>query len=342
MTTYTLESKQILRDDITFIDQQLTLARNKMREGDKGEAWSVLDGLLDYYDFKRHFPDIMVNEGEVILFKDMYEALRAIDDIIEIDAIQILTGGNPYEWRPGYSREEILRRIEAFLRQIEIWLALNWFEGDEIADSLELLKEKIEAFIRFFQNYNGGYLFGQVIDIRNAKKRLWRSLSDELPFAEIYELLLSMDRNLTFLVFRFRLHLEDVTLEQVESIIRGIEKDKHAILAIIDATRAENETAPLQPPPGDDSTPLQPPPGWDDLQPFPPAGYAFIGNSLLPIRASRRDGTVSVIQSIAGAGSGKAAKTRIFLIAGLIGLVIGVVVASIVVSLLSGANCVTG
>jgi hypothetical protein len=63
MTTYTLKSKQILRDDITFIDQQLEFARTKMREGNKDEAWSTLDGLLDYYDFKKHFPDIFVLES---------------------------------------------------------------------------------------------------------------------------------------------------------------------------------------------------------------------------------------------------------------------------------------
>jgi hypothetical protein len=95
MTTYTLESKQILCDDIVFIDQQLTFARNKMAEGDKAEAWSTLDSLLDYYDFKKHFPDIFVNEGEAIRFVDMYKALRALDDITEIDAHDVLADSNP-------------------------------------------------------------------------------------------------------------------------------------------------------------------------------------------------------------------------------------------------------
>jgi hypothetical protein len=335
MTTYyTSESKQILRDDITFIDQQLEIARSKMKEGNKEEAWSTLDGLLDYYDFKKHFPDILVREGEYIRFVDMYEALRALDDITEIDALDVLRGDNP-DWRPDYTREEILRRLEAFLKQIETWLALNWFEGEEILDSLELLKEKIQAYIRFFQNYNGEFIFGPAIDVLGAKKRFWRALSDYLPFAEIYELLMSMDRNLTFLVFRFRLHLDDVTLEEVERFIKGIEKQKHAILAIINATRATDESAPS---PSDESTPLQPPPGWDDLQPFPPAGYALFGNSIVPIYASRcRGGARGLI-----AASGKTVKTRLFLIAGLIGLVIGAAVASIVVRLLFTANCTTG
>ncbi|HEY3488012.1 MAG TPA: hypothetical protein VGL10_08095 [Gammaproteobacteria bacterium] len=44
MTTfYTSKNKQILRDDITFIDQQLAHAREQMAKGDKGEAWSTLD-----------------------------------------------------------------------------------------------------------------------------------------------------------------------------------------------------------------------------------------------------------------------------------------------------------
>jgi hypothetical protein len=334
MTTfYTSVTKQILRDDIVFIDEQLTYARNKMAEGDKAEAWSTLDGLLGYYDFKKHFPDIFVNEGEYIRFLDMYDVLRDIDDIIEIDAIQILAGGNPLEWRPGYSREEILRRIEAFLDQIERWQALNWFEGDEILDSLELLKEKIRAFIRFFQNYTDEYLFKQVIEIRDAKKRLWRLLSDNLPFAEIYEHLLTMDRDLTYLVFRFRLHLEDVTPDEVESVCNEIAEKKHAILAIINATRA-----------GDEVAPLQPPPGWDDLQPFPPPGYALIGTSIVPIRASRRrnQGVTLIAGSMAAIDIGNAAKSREFMTLGLFGLVFGAIVVSVLGTLWVIGNCTAG
>lgn len=324
MTTfYTSKNKQILRDDIVFIDQQLTLARNKMAEGNKAEAWSTLDGLLDYFDFKKHFPDILVKEGEYIRFVDMYETLRAIDDITEIDAIQILTGGNPLEWRPGHSRAEILRRLEAFLRQIEAWQALDWFEGEEIHDSLEILKEQIKAYIQFIQNFNAddGILFGPAVDVVAAKKRLWRALSDELPFAEIYELLMTMDRDLTALVFRFRLHLNDVTLEEMERTIREIEEKKHAILAIINAARARDESATPQPPPSNGGTPVKPLPGWDDLIPFPPAGYAFFGGGIVPIASRQRASSVG--------GNATTMKTRGFLW----GLVIGAVIATIVVGL---------
>src|SRR6185436_17666734 len=96
---------------------------------------------------------------------------------------------------------------------------------------------------------HGEFLFGPAIDVLAAKKLLWRALSDELPFAEIYELLMTMDRDLTHLVFRFRLHLKDVTPEEVEETIREIEAKKHAILAIINATRARNESTPVPQPP---------------------------------------------------------------------------------------------
>lgn len=335
MTTYTTATKQILRDDIRFIDDQLDLARRHMAKGDKAEAWSILDGLLDYYDFKKHFPDIFVGEGESMRFLDMYEALRAIDDIIEIDAIQLLVEEDPLEWRPGYSREEILRRLEAFLDQIETWLALDWFEGEEILRSLEVLKEKIQAFIRFFQNYAGEPLWPPVIDVRDAKKRLLRSLSEELPFAEIYELLMSMDRNLTYLVFRFRLHLDELTLDDVEGAINEIAENKHAILAIINAARAEDENMPAQPPENEDA-PTEPPPGWDDLQPFPPPGYAMIGTSIVPIHASRRHGRN------AGIDIGEVGNSRTIMIAGLLGLVVGAVVASVLAALLFIAKCPVG
>lgn len=298
MTTYTLKSKQILRDDIVFIDQQLEFARNKMRGGNKAEAWSTLDGLLDYFDFKKHFPDILVKEGEFIRFQNMYEALRALDDLTEIDAMDVLTGRNP-DWRPDYTREDILHRLEEFLAQIEAWQALDWFEGDEIQDSLEILKEKIQAFIRFFQNYAGEFMHGPAMDVLEAKKRLWRALSDALPYAEIYELLMTMDRDLLYLVFRFRLHLEDVGRGEVEGTIREIEAKKHAILAIINATRARDESAPAQPPPVDGGAPLQPPAGWDDLMPFPPAGYAFIGGGIVPMAPRRLDSAADCTQQVA-------------------------------------------
>lgn len=337
MTSYTAESKQILRDDIRFIDDQLDSARRHMAEGDKAEAWSILDGLLDYYDFKKHFPDILVNEDESIRFLDMYEALREIDDIIEIDAIQVLVGEDPLEWRPGYSRDEILRRLEAFLDRIETWLALEWFEGEEILRSLEVLKEKVQAFIRFFQNYAGGYLWGPVIDVRNAKKRLLRSLSDELPFAEIYELLMTMDRDLTWLVFRFRLHLEELTAESVAETLADIAARKHAILAIIDATRARDETVPVQPPSEDNDTLPQPPPGWDDLQPFPPPGYAMFGTSIVPVYVSRRQNLED-----GGIGVGKPGNRRTVLVSGLLGFVVGAAAVSILVGLMFAVKCPMG
>lgn len=324
MTTfYTSRNKQILRDDITFIDQQLEIARRAMRAGNKGEAWSTLDGLLDYFDFKKHFPDILVKEGEYIRFQDMYEALRALDDITEIDALDVLRGDNP-DWRPDYTREEILRKLREFLAQIEAWQALDWFEGDEIQDSLEKLKEKVQAYIEFFQTYNGGFIYGPAIDVLAAKKLLWRALSDDLPFAEIYGLLVTMDRNLLYLVFRFRLHLDDVTLEEVERFIRSLEEKKHAILAIINATRASDESAP-------DGAPLQPPPGWDDLIPFPPTGYAFFGGGIVPIASRRRGFTV-------GGDTASGAKTRT-LLAGLLGLALGAIAATIFITLLFSGNC---
>lgn len=338
MTTYITATKQILRDDIRFIDDQLDSARDHMAAGDKAEAWSVLDGLLDYYDFKKHFPDIFVSGEESMRFLDMYEALRGVDDLIEIDAIQILVGQDPLEWRPGYSREEILRRIEAFLDLIETWLALDWFEGEEILRSLEVLKDKVQAFIRFFQNYAGEFQWGPVIDVREAKKRLLRSLSEELPFAEIYELLMSMDRNLTYLVFRFRLHLDELTLDTVEGAINEIAEDKHAILAIINATRAEDENMPAQPPENEDA-PAQPPPGWDDLQPFPPAGYAMFGTSIVPVYTSRRQTHAG---SNVGVDTGEPGNSRAILVSGLLGLVIGAVAASILATLLFVANCPVG
>lgn len=337
MTTYTATTKQILRDDIRFIDKQLDSARRHMAEGDKAEAWSILDGLLDYYDFKKHFPDILVNEDESLRFLDMYEALRGIDDLIEIDAVQMLSGREPLEWRPGYSREEILRRLEAFLDRIETWLALDWFEGGEIIRSLEVLKEKIRAFIRFFQNDAGGYLWGPVIDVRNAKKRLLRSLSGELPFAEIYELLMTMDRNLTWLVFRFRLHLDELTPASVAEILAEIAARKHAILAIIDAARAEDESAPAQPPESGNA-PAQPPPGWDDLQPFPPPGYGMLGAGIVPIPALHRGNRVG---RGAGINSGKAGNFRALLISGLLGLVAGAVIAALLAAVFKG-NCPVG
>jgi hypothetical protein len=154
---------------------------------------------------------------------------------------------------------------------------------------LEILKEKIRVFIQFFQNFNvdDGILFGPAIDVLAAKKRLWRALSELLPFAEIYELLMTMDRNLLYLVFRFRLHLADVTLKEVEQFISAIEEKKHAILAIINATRGSDETARPKPSPSEGGVPVEPPPGWDDLIPFPPTGYAFIGGSIMPTRGRR-------------------------------------------------------
>lgn len=338
MTTYTGESKQILRDDIQHIDDQLDLARRHMAEGNKAEAWSTLDGLLNYYDFKKHFPDILVGEGEYMRFMDMYEALRAIDDIIEIDATQMLVEQSSLEWRPGYTREEILRRLEAFLNQIEAWLELRWFEGEEILDSLQVLKEKVQAFIRFFQNYSDQPLWPPVIDVRDAKKRLLRSLSDELPFTEIYELLMTMDRNLTHLVFQFRLHLDEVTLETVERVINEIAEKKHAILAIIDATLAEDENVPVQPP-ENEGAPTQPPPGWDDLQPFPPAGYAMFGTSIVPIQISRRQHSAG---RDVGIDIGRARNSRTIIVSGLIGFAIGAMAASTLVTLLFVDNCPVG
>lgn len=334
MTTYTAATKQILRDDIVFIDQQLTLARNKMSEGDKAEAWSIFDSLLGYYDFKKHFPDIFVNGDESIRFRDFYEVLHDIDDIIEIDAIQMLTQGNALEWRPGHSRDEILHRLRAFLQQIERWKALGWFEGDDIIDSLELLKEKVQAFIRFFQNYDGGYLFRQVIDVREAKKGLWRSLSETLPFAEIYTHLLTMDRDLLHRLFRFRLHLDDVTLEEVEQTIDEIVAKKHAILAIIDATHAEDE-----------SVPHEPPPGWDDLQPFPPPGYAMLGTGIVPVRASRRiKQTITVVGGnyVGVVNTGSIFNKRTGAILGVLGVIFVSVVAATVTILLFTNHCTTG
>lgn len=338
MTTYTTATKRILRDDIRFIDDQLDSARNHMAEGDREEAWSVLDSLLDYYDFKKHFPDIFIGEDEFMRFLDMYEALRGIDDIIEIDAIGILVEQGALEWRPGYSREEILRRIEAFLEQIETWLELDWFEGGEIIRSLEVLKEKIQAFIRFFQNYTDEPLWGPVIDVRDAKKRLLRSLSEGLPFAEIYELLMSMDRNLTYLVFQFRLHLDELTPDTVEGAIAEIAEDKHAILAIIDASRAEDENMPAQPPENEDA-PAEPPPGWDDLQPFPPAGYAMFGASIVPIRTSRQRNHAG---GDADTDIDKTGNTRTTVVAALLGLAVGAAAGSTIATLWFIANCPAG
>jgi hypothetical protein len=331
MTTYTTTVKQRLRDDIRFIDDHLDSAREHMTAGNKAEAWSLLDGLLEYYDFKNHFPDIFVNEDEVVRFLDMYEALRAIDDIIEIDATGILAGGGPPEWRPNRTREQILERLLAFLARIEAWLGLGWFDPDgEIAESLRVLREKVEAFIIFFENFAGQPVWGPVIDVREAKKLLLRALSENLPFAEIYELLMTMDRDLTYLVFQFRLHLDRVTPEMVASLIAEIARKKHAILAIINATRADDASAPL-PPPENENGPVQPPPGWDDLQPFPPSGYAFFGGSILPIQASRRTGENVGVNVV------KAGNSRI-IVAGLFGVVVGAIAASILFILFS-SNC---
>jgi tetratricopeptide (TPR) repeat protein len=328
MTTYTNELKQKLRDDITFIDSQLDLAREHMAKGDKAEASSLLDGLLDYFDFKKHFPDIFITEDQYMRFQDMYEALRAIDDIIEIDAGDVRTGYRR-EWRPGYTREEIMRRLRAFLDQIEAWLRLGWFDPDrEIAESLRVLKEKIEAFTRYFEN-NDEFSWAPVHNVLDAKKRFWRALSENLPFAEIYELLMSMDRNLTYLVFRFRLHSDELTLEAVASTIEQIAQYKHSILAIINDTRADDEI--LRPPPGGEGPPWQPPPGWDDLQPYPPAGYAFFGGSIVPIQASRRTG------ECVGVDAATAGNSRVTM-AGLFGLAVGVIAASILFILFS-PNC---
>jgi hypothetical protein len=329
MTTYTTELKQKLRDDIGFIDSQLDLAREKMAAGDKAEAWSLLDGLLGYFDFKKHFPDILINEDTYMRFQDMYEALRAIDDIIELDAVEILSGSAPYEWRPGYTRDEILQRLYTFLDQIEAWMKLGWFDPDgDIAESLRVLKEKVEAFIRFFQNRTNEFLWGPVIDVREAKKQLFRAFNEDLAFAEIYELLMAMDRNLTCLVFQFRLHLEELTLETVTRFIEGLAKDKHAILAIINATRADDE---IFLPPETEEPPRQPPPGWDDLRPFPPPGYGFFGGSLVPLQASRRTG-VSLGVNVARAGNSR------IIMAVLFGLIAGAITASILF-VLFGANC---
>jgi hypothetical protein len=330
MTTfYTNASKQILRDDITFIDQQLEYARARMRAGNKAEAWSTLDGLLGYYDFKKHFPDIWVKEGDYIRFVDMYETLRALDDITEIDALDVLRGDNP-DWRPDYTRAEILRRLREFLAQIEAWQALDWSAGEEIVDGLEILKEKIQEYIRFFENYTNQFIFGPAIEVLAAKKLLWKALSEELPYAEIYELLMTMDRNLLYLVFRFRRHMDKVTVDEVEQFIKSIEEKKHAILAIINATRAQDETAPVQPPPVEEGGPLERPPGWDDLIPFPPAGYAFFGGSIVPM-ASRRGGLT------AGGNTGKTTSMRGFLL----GLVLGAVIAAVVAALFMN-NCTPG
>src|SRR5687767_3996171 len=76
MTTYTTELKQKLRDDIRFIDDQLDAARRHMANGNKAEAWSILDGLLEYYDFKNHFPDIFINENESMRFMYVRGAAR--------------------------------------------------------------------------------------------------------------------------------------------------------------------------------------------------------------------------------------------------------------------------
>ena len=67
---YTLATKQILKGDIRFIDGQLdlALARRKMAAGDKAEAWCILDSLLGYFDFKKHFPDIFVDANTSIRF----------------------------------------------------------------------------------------------------------------------------------------------------------------------------------------------------------------------------------------------------------------------------------
>lgn len=331
MTTYTTELKEKLRVDIRYIDGQLDLAREQMAKGDQAEAQAILDGLLDYFDFKKHFPDIFVNENESLRFQDMYEALRAIDDIIEIDAGDV-RAGRPREWRPGYTRDEILQRLYAFLDQIDAWLGLNWFEGEEIRHSLEVLKQKVQAFIRYFEN-DSEFSWGPVTDVREAKKRLWRALSEGLPFAEVYEQLLSMDRSLTYLVFRFRLHLAELTLEAVEASIADIVRAKHAILAVINATRADDEI--LTQPPAEENGPRQPPPGWDDLQPFPPPGYTFFGGSIVPVYASRRPGMAG------DAGSGKAGNSRESLVSGLIGFVIGAVAAWVVAMLLI-ADCPVG
>jgi hypothetical protein len=330
MTTYTTELKEKLRVDIRYIDDQLDLARGHMARGEKAEAWAVLDGLNTYFDFKKHFPDILVNESESMRFMDLYEALRDIDDIIEIDATDALTGTGPREWRPGYTRDEILRRLRAFLEQIERWRQLDWFEGAGILDSLQVLKEKIEAFIDYFQNPAGGFRWGPVTDVREAKKRLWRSLSEGLPFAEVYEQLVSMDRNLTYLVFRFRLHLDELTPEAVEASIADIVRAKHAILAIIDAARAVDEI-PAQPP-ANENGPRQPPPGWDDLQPYPPAGYAFFGG-LVPVHASRR-------KKLSGEGAGIDAGVtgNSGLVRSLLAFALGAV-AALVACLLFGARC---
>jgi hypothetical protein len=277
MTTfYTAAAKERLQADIVFIDEQLDYARDRMARGDKAEAWSTFDSLLGYFDFKKHFPDILIGDDEYMRFMDMYEALRNIDDIIEIDATGLLAGGAPNDWRPGHSRDDILRLMREFLDQIDRWKALDWFEGDDILDAFDKLKGKIEDYIRFFENYDDQPFWGPVIDVRRAKKPLWRALSDDLPFWEIYEALLSMDRNLTYLVFKFRLHIDEVTLEMVESVVRELKERKHAISAIIRAARAPDEGI------------QQPPPGWDDLQPYPPPGYAMVGPEFVPIASRRR------------------------------------------------------
>lgn len=332
MTTYTLRTKEILRADIVFIDEQLEFARGKMAQGDKAEAWSTLDSLLGYFDFKKHFPDIFVNENDVIKFQDVYEALRGIDDIIEIDAIEMLSNGTALDWRPGYTRAQILQKLQEFLQQIDRWKALNWFEGEEIDDALSKLKSKVDAFINFYQNYNkGDFLFREALSVYEAKKLLWRTLSDDLPFAEIYEQLLSMDRNLTYLVFKFRLHNDQVTKDMVNDITQHIEDSKHAILAIVDATKAEDEVIEEE----SENKPFQqPPPGWDDLQPFPPYGYAMLGaDSIVPLRVSRRRGSIPVINK------GNSDNTISINQLSLLGIVAGAAALGAVGAMLFGGNC---
>lgn len=277
---YTLATKDILRADIRFIDEQLDFARKKMQAGDTAEAWSTLDSLLGYYDFKKHFPDIFVNENSTIRFMDMYEVFREIDNLIEVDAVAILGGDTPPPWRPQHQLDEIMTKLREFIRQLDQWKALNWFEGESIIDAFNLLKKKIENFIRFAQNFNNQPVWGPVIDVRDAKKILLSELSDDLPFWEVYEKLISMDRNLRFLVFRFRAIPQRVTKELVESVIGEIEELKHSIRAIVNATRADDEEVPVPIPEPNDEFP-QHPPGWDDLQPFPPHGYAMVGPELI-------------------------------------------------------------
>ena len=137
-----------------------------------------------------------------------------------------------------------------------------------------------------------------------------------------------MDRDLTYLVFKFRLHLDDVTQEMVDSSTRSIEEYKHAILAIINATRAEGE-----------SVPLEPPTGWDDLLPFPPPGWAMLGNYIVPIRSSRGQ-----IASLLSAGTGvfnigKTSRPIKVNIPGLIAIVVATAVIAVVATLVIVTNC---